>query len=263
MPFIIFAAAAMLWSLSALLRVVGIFKRLTRVLFVFASWLVLATAATTTALDLRSVRMASAQATGLDIRVLRRDDWWQLRYSRPGAAFLTANELHVPAGLPVHLTWNGARPPWINDAVCVALRDDGCTLIAEASSSRARFVSLWPPSWRDLNVIAEPPEEFDRWFQNEARVAAPAQGAALFESSGCGYCHVIRGVTEEATQIAPDLTHFASRRTLAGTSLRVKPANLMGWIAHSRGLKRSSRMPDNAVDPRVLHALVPYLESLR
>ena len=263
MSFIVFAFAALLWSLCTAMRALGIRTRFTRALFVFASWFVLATAVTTTALDLRSVRMASAPRTDVEIRIIRRDDWWQLRYTRAGSTFLTANELHVPAGLPVHLTWSGVRPPWIDDGVCVPIHDRECTLIAEPSASRARFVSLWPPAWRDLNVIAEAPDQFDRWFRNEAHAAARTEGASLFESSGCGYCHVIRGVVSEAAQIAPDLTHFASRRTIAGTSLPVKPAILMGWIAHSRGLKRSSRMPDNAVDPRVLHALAPYLESLR
>ncbi|HKS24102.1 MAG TPA: c-type cytochrome, partial [Thermoanaerobaculia bacterium] len=126
------------------------------------------------------------------------------------------------------------------------------------------FVGLWPPRWQRLPIVAESPARFEEWLRNEAQPArGSTSGAELFASAGCSYCHVVRGEVEDASQLAPDLTHFASRRTIAATNLPNRRGFLDGWVVHSAALKRGSGMPDNRLDPAVLRGVVRYLESLR
>ena len=240
--------------------------RLLRVLVMLAACAVLPAGILSIASDVRGVRMvASARRSDLEIRIIRRGDWWQLDYARPGVSFATANELHVPAGVAVALRWEKEPAPWIEHAQYLPSPRGASMLVADRSVSGARFVSLWPPTWRTLRIVAEPEDAFERWLRNESQIAAArtGDGPRLFENSGCGYCHVIRGVTQSPSQVAPDLTHFARRQTIAATRFPIKTAYLTGWVAHSRSLKKSSLMPDNAIDPRVLHPLVAYMETLR
>jgi len=125
------------------------------------------------------------------------------------------------------------------------------------------LIRLWPPMWRHVRVVADPPGAFDRWFANELRSAARIADSELFVSSGCAYCHVIRNVAENPSTIAPDLTHFGARRTIAATDLPNRRGFLSGWIVNSHALNHGSEMPPNRLDPVVLHRLVSYLESLR
>jgi cytochrome c oxidase subunit 2 len=61
----------------------------------------------------------------------------------------------------------------------------------------------------------------------------------------------------------PDLTHVASRRTLAAGTLDNVPGNLAGWIANPQALKPGTLMPPASLRAPDLHALVAYLGALR
>jgi cytochrome c oxidase subunit II len=264
--FVLFAVASLFWSLAMFGWVLLPRARLLRALTLLTACAALATGIVSIASDVRGAQIVrSARRSNLEIRIRRRGDWWQLDYLRPGTSLTTANELHIPIGVAVAVRWQDAPPPWIEHAEYLASARSQSMLVAEASASRARFVSLWPPMWRTVRIVAEPEDAFERWFRNESQLAAvrTGDGPRLFESSGCGYCHVVRGVTQSPAQAAPDLTHFARRQTIAATRFPISTAYLTGWVAHSRGLKKSSLMPDNAIDPRVLHPLVAYLETLR
>ncbi|HEY6138653.1 MAG TPA: c-type cytochrome [Thermoanaerobaculia bacterium] len=252
--FVVFAVAAILWSFALVVR--------RGVLVV--SLVVVAAAIASIALDVRAMQHAArARRSDVNIRIAREGDWWQLEYARGGTAFVTANELHVPIGTAVALSWSGLPAPSIGGAVCLPAGEDRCTLVV-SDASAATFVGLWPPRWQRLPIVAEEPARFDEWLRNEAQPArGAAGGAALFASAGCGYCHVVRGEVAEASQLAPDLTHFAVRRTIAATDLPNRRGFLDGWVVHSAALKRGSAMPDNRLDPTVLRGVIAYLESLR
>jgi cytochrome c oxidase subunit 2 len=264
--FLLFAAAALFWVLNLLRWAFAVRVRSAGRLIVAASCLAAVAAAASIGSDVHAIRAARiARRSDVEIRIVRRGSWWQLLYSRNGVSFATANEMHIPRGSAVRLQWSAVRQPFVDHALCVSDGGNACVLVAEHATARVRFVSLWPPMWRELRVVAEPADAFEQWFRNEMRSATvrTGPGPMLFETAGCGYCHVIRGVNDDSPQIAPDLTHFAARRTIAGTAFPVTRAYVTGWIAHSRGLKSDSGMPDNAIDPRVLHPLVSYLQSLR
>jgi len=195
-----------------------------------ATALIIILGATSIAVDARGIwRWLRAPRSNVTIEAIDRGTWWELRYVQGATRFTTANELHVPAGAIVRL----------NDH--------------EMLFDRSQTVA------RTLHVIAD--SQFARWFRNES---APAhKGTLLFTNAGCAYCHVIRGVAEHPWNIAPDLTHIASRTTIACTNIPMRRADLAGWIVDSRALKKSSLMPLNRLDPNDLMALLDYLESLR
>jgi cytochrome c oxidase subunit II len=230
-----------------------------------AAYLVAAAAAVSFAFDVRAIRAVSgAERSHVSVRVIRRASWWELQYEREGVTFITANELHVPEGLAVSLRGSELPPMSIEGAAWLPPIDGVARFVmGRAGNHEAKFVRLWPPALRRLRIVAEPRAQFERWFRNEAQPAAASAGGALFTSAGCAYCHTIRGVAAQASIIAPDLTHFAARATIGGVSIPNRSGYVSGWIAGSRGLKRDSQMPDNRLDPRVLHALVAYVETLR
>jgi cytochrome c oxidase subunit 2 len=267
LTFVVFAIAAVAWSAGVLRWAFSMRTRRAGKLIAITSCVAIVAGAASAIADLHALHLGrTARSSNVAIRMMRHGDWWQLDYSRRGVSFTTANELHVPAGAAVRLAWSGAPVVWVSDAVCLRRSRDDCVLIFEGTAPRmARFAGLWPPMWGEVAVIPQRPDQFDGWFRNEAQPARAATGAGqfLFVNSGCGYCHVIRGVTTEPSAIAPDLTHFAERRTIAGTRLPIRRGELTGWVVHSRALKRHSLMPDNLLDPGALHPLITYLGSLR
>jgi len=259
--FVVFAAAAVIWALLVLRAT---FVRGGGRSILAASAVAVAAALVSIAADVRSLQLARrAQSLDVAIRIVPRGDWFELEYVGRGTSFVTANELHVPLDAAVTVSWRGLPVPWIEGAICLPRNDERCTLVARGDGA-ARFIALEPRMWRRLPIVAEPRPRFEQWLRAEAEPArADAGGAALFESAGCGYCHVVRGAVASPSQVAPDLTHFASRRTIAATTLPNRRGFLDGWVVHSSALKHGSAMPDNRLDPRVLRGILAYLESLR
>jgi cytochrome c oxidase subunit 2 len=264
MIFALFVVAALAWLTGFLLRMFWPRSSGLRRLAAGAiPVLVLATISIIS--DLRSIVLRlSAPESDLSVIVNDTGKWLQLGYARGKTSFITANELHVPAGTIVDVEWNGP------DLIAWSAHD-----FFPADNGRWRFIAndagvndvwllrLWPaPRCRRMRIVSDSPSEFARWFANESKPADPS-ATAFFTSCGCAYCHVIRGVAERPWKLAPDLTHFASRRTIAGTALPNRRGFLAGWVVDPRGLKAGTEMPPNRLDPLVLHRMLNYLESLR
>ena len=86
-------------------------------------------------------------------------------------------------------------------------------------------------------------------------------GYAFVTSRNCAACHNISG-TSAGGNVGPDLTHLASRRTIAGT-MPMSEGNLYGWVADPQSLKAGNHMPTIGLEPDQLHAVVAYLETLK
>jgi cytochrome c oxidase subunit 2 len=118
-----------------------------------------------------------------------------------------------------------------------------------------------------LFVVAQPQSDFQAWLANMAvpRSVAPAgtprAGERLFMSSQCASCHQIRGTAARAT-IGPDLTHLATRATLAAGEIPNDPAELAAWISNPQAIKPGARMPDLGLQRSQVAELVAYLDSL-
>ena len=63
--------------------------------------------------------------------------------------------------------------------------------------------------------------------------------------------------------MGPDLTHFASRRSIAADTVDNTPANLREWLRDPQHVKPGNRMPNLHLSEADWAALQRYMESLR
>ncbi|MBW3555078.1 MAG: cytochrome c oxidase subunit II [Gemmatimonadetes bacterium] len=115
-----------------------------------------------------------------------------------------------------------------------------------------------------------------------ARNARIRRGLEVFldPENRCANCHVIRGENDAGRGVAlgpeeapgeppgrtaegPDLTHVASRISLAGGLLTTNRGNMGGWISNPQVLKPGNLMPRVPLEPDEMNALLDYLMSLR
>jgi cytochrome c oxidase subunit 2 len=75
-------------------------------------------------------------------------------------------------------------------------------------------------------------------------------------------CHAIAG-TAAGARAGPDLTHLASRTTLAAATLANTPENLGAWIDDPHAFKPGTNMPAHAFSAADRDALVAYLGTLQ
>jgi cytochrome c oxidase subunit 2 len=117
-------------------------------------------------------------------------------------------------------------------------------------------------------VVAERPDSFASWLSRQRDTALTPtdslarHGKDVFMASSCVMCHAISG-TSAGSRIGPDLTHLASRRTLAAGTLANTRENLLGWIVDPQVIKPGARMPPNQLSGPDLLALIAYLETLK
>jgi cytochrome c oxidase subunit 2 len=63
--------------------------------------------------------------------------------------------------------------------------------------------------------------------------------------------------------VGPDLTHLATRSTLAALTVRNRPEQLAAWIRSPQSFKPGARMPDLGLSPAEARTLANFLDSLR
>jgi cytochrome c oxidase subunit 2 len=117
-------------------------------------------------------------------------------------------------------------------------------------------------------LIAQPPEDFERWVSAQAADAPPPadstsrHGREVFVTTACAACHAIRG-TPATGEIGPDLTHVASRRTLAALAIPNTRGHMGGWIVNPQSIKPGANMPAVPLDRGQFEAVLEYMMSLR
>jgi cytochrome c oxidase subunit 2 len=214
------------------------------------------------------------------IRVTGHQWWWELRYEaeQPVDLVVTANEMHVPVGRPVELSlvsvdvihsfWvpnlQGKRDLIPGHTTTMVLQADRPGVYrgrcAEFCGAQHALMAM--------DVVAEPPDAYDAWLAAQRRPAATPEtdeqrrGRDVFLGSRCPMCHRVVGTTAAAL-VAPDLTHVASRRTIAAGTLPNTRGHRAGWIADPQGLKPGVRMPSTPMDPADFQALLAYMDLLR
>ena len=204
--------------------------------------------------------------------------WWSVTYQRGDERVVTANEIHVPVGVPVRLRLLSADvihsfwvPALAGKLDLVPGQVNETWLQAERPGvyrgQCAEFCGL-QHARMGLLVVAQPAAEFEAWWRQQREPAAApsdpvgARGLEVF-ARNCAGCHAVRGTAAFYGRTGPDLTHLASRRTLAAGVLDNVRGALAGWIANPQVLKPGNRMPPVALTSEDLHAVVRYLEGLR
>jgi cytochrome c oxidase subunit 2 len=216
-----------------------------------------------------------AAASPLTIRVTGLQWWWRAVYQpdRPGERFETANEIHIPVGVPVRVELLGGdviHSFWIPQLNGKTDTIPGRTNVMWLQADRpGRYAGQCTEycglqhAKMGLTVIAEPAAAFAAWRSGQRRAAPPAQGEgpAVF-ARRCAKCHAVRG-TDAAGPDGPDLTHLMSRRTLAAGAAPNTLGGLEGWIANPQGVKPGALMPAAFLTGPQLQSVAAYLETLR
>ncbi|MFL5737040.1 MAG: cytochrome c oxidase subunit II [Actinomycetota bacterium] len=211
----------------------------------------------------------------LAIQVIGHQWWWQVKY--PSEGFATANEIHIPVGQPVELrltTDDVIHSFWVPQLQRKMDLIPGQVnlLTVEADTAGiyrgqcAEYCGLQHANMA-FQVIAQPAASFQAWMADQERVPPQPeddlaqQGQQVFLGSACVYCHTIRGTNASGT-IGPDLTHVASRNTLAAGTIPNTPGGLAGWIVDPQTIKPGNKMPPTQLSQPQLHELLVYLETL-
>jgi cytochrome c oxidase subunit 2 len=206
--------------------------------------------------------------------------WWDAKYhfQDPSKNFRTANELHIPLGAAtmiylkssdvIHSFWvpnlagkQDLIPGHVNDIVLVPNK------AGHYRGQCAEYCGL-QHAHMALDIIVDAPADYQRWMAQQAQPApAPADPQAIagynyFMGKQCSACHTVAG-TPAGGQVAPDLTHVASRATIAAGTLPNNVGSLHAWIADPQGVKPGNNMPYIGLNADELHAVVAYLETLK
>jgi cytochrome c oxidase subunit 2 len=207
--------------------------------------------------------------------------WWRVHYldETGGIRAVSANEIRMPTGRPVEFvlkTQDVIHSFWVPNLA-------GKLDMIPGRANAYRFAADRPGVYRGqcaeycgaqhalmaFYVVAMEPAEFEAWLSRESGPAREptdpflARGKAVFNESGCGACHQVRG-TPAAGRVGPDLTHVGGRRSIAAGTFPTNIGTLAGWIASAQHLKPGNLMPSfGNLQGEDLRAVAAYLESLK
>lgn len=217
----------------------------------------------------------------LTIHVTAHQWWWQIDYDYPALQqrFVSANELHIPVGIPVKVYLTSAdviHSFWVP-------RLQGKLDVIPGDTNDLRLLASEPGTYRGqcaefcglqhahmgIVVVADQPAQFRKWATAQlAPGHAPADsmellGQRLFVGGPCAMCHSVRGTPAGGT-VGPDLTHVGGRSTIGAGLMPNTLASLEGWIGNAQALKPGVSMPPMTQFTGVeLRAIATYVSSLK
>ena len=229
--------------------------------------------------------VALAKASGppsdpaLTLDVTGHQWWWEVRYNsaQPAEIFTTANEIHIPAGVPILVRLHGGdviHSFWIPKLSGKTDTIPGQTNLSwMQAGSPGRYYGACTEycgaqhANMGLEVVAQSQPDFDQWRAAQLDAAREPASESQIRGRGlveyrCGLCHQVRGTRAGAVS-APDLTHVMSRRMLASGTVPNTPGNLAAWIQNAQALKPGSLMPNQYLTGEQLSDVLAYLETLK
>jgi len=218
----------------------------------------------------------AASSTAMTVEAVGHQWYWSFRY--PGTKAVTAGELHIPVRTRVNLVATTADVihsfwvPELNRKVdTIPGRQNRILLYSDRRGvfrgQCAEFCGL-QHAHMGMLVLVQSKTQFRAWLKKQsAPAAAPTtararRGEQVFLDGACSSCHAIRGTSARGF-VGPDLTHLASRTTLAGVTIPNRRDYLARWIVDSQHFKPGNQMPNFHLSQAQLRALVAYLGSLR
>ena len=220
--------------------------------------------------------------SAMDVTVIGHQYWWEYRYPKLG--IVTANELHIPISnptkpTPTYLTMSSAD---VSHSFWVPRLAGKTDLIPNRINTMwidpqqpglylgqcAQYCGIQHAKML-LRVYAQSPEDFASWvnqqkkpaLQNFIGNAAAMEGQTVFMHNACINCHTVSG-TAATGRFGPDLTHLASRDTIASGPILNTPENLRKWIDDPNSMKPGSLMPAMHLNDHDLNVITAYLTQL-
>jgi cytochrome c oxidase subunit 2 len=246
------------WTVIPILIVVVLFLATARVIFV--------------------TEKAYRPKASLDVVVIGHQYWWEFRYPKLG--IVTANELHIPVSVPGHptptyLTMSSADTDhsfWVprlagkmdlipNKANVMWMDPERAGLYL---GQCAQYCGVQHAKML-IRVYADPPADFEAWAARQQQPAtqspSAAEGRAVFEQNACVNCHTISG-TKAGGTFGPNLSHVASRATIASGAVPTTAENLRAFIDDPAYFKPGVLMPAMHLNKHDLDAVTQYLMTL-
>ncbi len=246
------------WTVIPILIVVVLFLATARIIF--------------------NTEYARKPAGALDVIVIGHRYWWEFRYPKLG--IVTANELHIPVSDPHHLT-----PTYLEMSSADTDHSFWVPRLAGKTDVIPNRVNIM---WIDpetpglylgqcaqycgtqhaqmlIRVYGQTRADFDAWVEHQRQPASAdastAEGQAVFFRNACINCHTIAG-TVATGRFGPDLTHLASRDTIASGAVQNTAENLKKWIGNPAQFKSGCLMPEMHLNDPDLNAVTAYLTTL-
>jgi cytochrome c oxidase subunit 2 len=218
----------------------------------------------------------AASSTARTVDAIGHQWYWAFRY--PGTKAVTADELHIPVDTRINLVATTADVihsfwvPELNRKIdTIPGQQNRILLYANKTGvyrgQCAEYCGLQHAHMAML-VFVQPKARFRAWLKRQAAAAAvpktplERRGEDVFLSGACSSCHTIRGTSARGF-VGPDLTHLASRTTLAGVTIPNRMSYLARWIVYSQHFKPGNQMPDLRLTGSQLRPLLAYLGSLK
>ena len=246
----------------------------------------------------------------VDIKVVGHQWWWEFDYQDEN--IVTADEMRIPVGSVINVSLestNVIHSFWIPE---ITGKTDVVPAHHNTKVFRADKIGMYrglcteycglQHAHMNFNVIVVSQNDYMSWVtaQQQAAAAKPTDPAALagqqlfLGSGGCQGCHGIVGVNlkdnnylnsggSSSVLVGPNLTHFGSRRFIAGGVLSWDPAScvvisgsngqpaiqnpsacgLYQWLHDPQGVKPGNDMNIRTLSDTEIAQLVAYLESLQ
>ena len=228
----------------------------------------------------RDAAAAAPGAAPLEITVTGNQWWWKVEYADPVPSnqVVTANELHLPVGVPARIRLKSndvIHSFWVPNLagkqdLIPGRQIDILVLPRRTGQYRGQCAEFCGRQHAHMafDVTVESRADFDAWRAAQLLPArAPATPLTLaghdyVTSRECSVCHNISGTAANG-QFGPDLTHLASRKSIAAGTLPMTRGHLYGWVANPQGPKPGNNMPYIGLSNDELHAVVAYLETLK
>ena len=240
-----------------------------------------------------------SQDDPLEVEVIAHQWWFEFYY--PEYNITTANEFNIPVGRDVsfkvdskdviHSFW----VPKLSGKMDIIPNVTNRTWFHASEPGLyygqcAEFCGI-AHAFMKFRVIAQPNDEFLGWVASQqapprfATEGLAAEGSLVFNTKGCITCHTVAGpdsaamrdsrtasfLADQPLVHAPNLTHFASRGSFAGSMFENTDENLAAWLRDPETEKPGNRMarladafnkPELALSEDDITALVAYLQSL-
>lgn len=223
-------------------------------------------------------------ADGPTVAVSAERFWWRVAYAVEGESGVirnlprggvpSANEIWIPLGKRteillsspdvIHSFWvpplagkMDAIPGRVNRLVLEPTRPGVFNGVCAEYCGTAH-------TYMGFRVVVVPEAEFDAYVTSQALPAAitDGSGARLFVQNGCAACHTVRGTPADG-DVGPDLTHVASRRTIAAGLLPTTVENIAAFIRSTEHLKPGVEMPGFGMLPEEeITAIAQWLGTL-